>query len=295
MKRLFCFFAFAFAFTTAFAAEEESEEDPFYPFSVIATYVGVDKADFRSSSFGGQHIRYHQTDIAFTYIHPFTPYCGMLFGAAYVGTGVDWKENPDFNETDFGYVNFSVGGFTRSFPQWVWTATAGIFIDTEEFDLSDYSIYQGVLQGKYELNDWVIFDLGFILELGLNKEKIWPILGFELFPCDSWKLSAVYPANIRFEYFLHPKITTAAYIRFLRNRHRVASDEPLPKGIFEYQNWGAELELIYRPLKCISFKGFGGSTFGGGDLKVTDRKDHNARHYKFNGSFYGGATAAWTF
>ena len=271
-----------------------AQDDPFYPFSVSGSYLGVGEAKFHTTDVEGQKLRYTQVDGAFTFIYPFNPVCGLLFGAAYIGSDVDWKENPDFNETRFNYINFSVGGFTKSYDRWLWTGTAGIFIDTEEFDLHDYAIYQGVLQGKYELNDWTIINFGFIFEAGLNQEHIWPIIGFELFPSENWRLNVVYPMNLKYEYFIWPELSVAASVRIIRNLHRVKDTEPLPKGIFEYQTWGGELDLLYNPFAGFFIKGFAGSTFRG-DLKVTDRSYNNAVHYKFDGSFFGGGTVSWNF
>lgn len=274
--------------------EVENAPPPFYAFSISGQYVDVSKTDFRSPGLENSNLIYRQADAAFAYTHPCTEVAGFIFGAGWVGTDVDMKDNPDFNETNFNYINFSVGGYTKAFDPWTWTLTLAAFLDTEEFSFSDYALYQGVLWGKYAFCPYVELDFGLILEVGLNKEKVWPILGFIYTPWDCFKINAVYPINITAEYFWNDAWTLAGSIRFLRNRHRVQKDEPNSQGIFEYRTTGAELDLIYSPLDRLSVKGFAGKTFDG-DLKMTNRRDNNGRHFKFDGSFYWGVSGVFSF
>lgn len=274
--------------------QTENAPPPFYPFSISGNYVNVSPASFRSPNLAFSDLKYTQSDIAFAYTLPFSEICGLIFGAGWVGTIVDMKENPEFNETDFNYLNLSVGVFSRAFPDWTWTVTLSAFFDTEEFSLIDYTLYQGVIWGRYTLCKSFEFDVGLILESGLHKEKIWPILGIVYQPSKKWHINLVYPINVAVEYDFNECFTAAASIRFLRNRHRVAKDEPNPMGIFEYISTGGEFDLSYKPKKWASIKGYLGSTFGG-DLKVSNRNNHHIIHYKFKDSFYAGVSALLSF
>jgi hypothetical protein len=272
------------------------ENDPpsFYPFALSGQYVDVHKTTFRTPGLEGRKLKYRQWNAAFAYTHPFSQYCGLIFGAGWVGTEVDMQDNPEFSETFFNYVNFSFGGFTKAFDDWTWTLTLATFLDVEEFSFADYTLYQGVLWGKYDFCEWLELDVGLILELGLHKEKIWPIIGFSYLPWRNWRINAVYPINVSIEYEWSPCWTLAGSVRFLRNRHRVQKEEMNSQGIFEYRTSGAELDLIFSPFRWVSVKGFAGHAFDG-DLKITDRNNHNATHYKFKGSFYAGASAVLSF
>ncbi len=279
---------FALFFSYALTAEELPP--PLYSFSLFGEYVRVNPATFWSSGVEGETLRYHQTDISFSYTHPFCSTFGLVFGANWVQTLVDWPENPDFNETLFNYIGFSTGGFIKPSEEWMWTATATAFLDTEILSLVDYALYQVVLNGQFICSKKLELDFGFILELGLNKEKIWPILGFVYSPTPEWKLSAVYPVNVSLEYKILPCLKAAAALRFLRNRHRVLPEEPNSQGIFEYQDWGGEGDLIYAPYPWLSIKGYVGSTFDG-YLKMTNRHDEDAHYFKYGGAFYSGVSA----
>lgn len=272
----------------------ENSPPPSYPFTVSGSYLDVDKASFRTPGLENSNLKYAQWETALAYTHPFTEYCGLIFGAGWVGTEVAMKNNPEFHETIFNYINFSAGAYTNAFPDWTWTLTIAAFLDLEELSLFDYALYQGVLWGRYAACKFVELDFGLIIEAGLKKEKVWPILGFAYKPWDCLHLNVIYPINISIDYLMTKKITVSASIRFLRNRHRVKEDEPNSQGIFEYETAGGEFDLSYRPFQWVSLKGFAGSTFNG-DLKISDRNDHNSIHYKFKGSFYAGASAFVSF
>lgn len=274
--------------------EMENNPPPLFPFSVSGSYLNVHKARFRTPGFSDSNLKYAQWDTALAYTHPFSKECGLIFGAGWVGTNVDMKNNPEFNETIFNYVNLSFGGFTQILPSWNWTLTLGAFFDTVEFSLLDYTLYQGVLWTRYDLCKWIELDCGAIVEVGLDKEKVWPILGFVYIPCEKWRINAVYPINVSIEYDWKKHLTAAASLRFLRNRHRLKDDEPNSQGIFEYRTTGAEADLTYTPFERVLIKGFAGSTLDG-DLKVSNRNDKHSTHYKFHGSFYAGASAVISF
>jgi hypothetical protein len=220
--------------------------------------------------------------------------CGLIFGAGWVGTEVNMEDNPDFNETIFNYVNLLIGSFTKSFPDWLWKLTFAAYLDTEEFSFVDYALYQGVLWGKYDLCTWIELDFGLIVESGLHKTKVWPIIGFIYAPTNKWEIHAVFPIDVSVNYSFNKCLTAAGSLRFLRTRHRVKETEPNSQGIFEYHTTGAEFDLTYTPALRFSVTGFAGSTLNG-DLKMSDRNDDHSTHFKFNGSFYTGVTALLSF
>jgi hypothetical protein len=269
-------------------------EPPPYPFGLSGMYLQVGDAAFRDPDVPKEHLSYTQSNAAFAYTHACNPYWGLIFGSGWVGTELLWKENPFFQEDHFNYVNLSLGAYSSSMPCWTWIMTGSMLIDTAVLDLGNYALYQGVLYGKYELYPCILFDIGCILEVGLNKGKIWPIFGLEWDPCERFSLNLVYPLDVSIEYDLFPWATVGGSIRFLRDRHRVLETEPLPLGIYEYETEGAEFDLTLNPLDCLLLTGFVGRTFPG-SLKVTDQRNHCPAYAKFKGAFYAGASAALTF
>jgi hypothetical protein len=272
----------------------QNDPPPFSPFSLTGSYVDVSTTDFRTPGFEDNSLIFRQWIAGGVYVHPFTPIWGLIFGAGWEGVEVNMQDNPEFNETIFSYVNALIGGYTEAFPDWQWKLTLAAFLDTEDFSFVDYALYQGVLWGKYDLCRWIELDFGFIVESGLNHTKIWPIIGFIYTPSKRWEIDAVFPVDISVNFAFNQCLTASGSLRFLRSRHRVKQDEPDPQGIFEYHTTGCEFDLTYSPFLWLSGTGFVGSTLNG-DLKISNRNNHNATHFKFNGSFYAGVSAILSF
>ena len=296
MKWLFIFLLPATLFAQIEWGEQEElpSPPPFYPFSLGGSYVNVANATFYTPDVKGEKIKYEQYDVNFTFTYPFNEMCGMIFAAGWVGTEVNWAENPSFNETNFDYIDLTIGGFSKAFSKWTWTLTASAFFDTAEFSLIDYTLYQGLLWGKYNLCDTLQLDVGFLLEAGLSKDKIWPILGFIYTPYKTLRIHAVYPIDMIVEYDLNKQVMLAGAIRILRNRHRVQNNEPSPRAVFQYQSWGGEFDIQYTPIKRFFARAFIGTTFGGA-LRIGNQDDKHCTHYKFDPSAYAGVASVLSF
>lgn len=267
---------------------------PFYPFSLSGETLCVNKAPFQTEEAKNQTLGYKQSNLAFSYTHPLNATDGLLFGAGWISTRLLWKENPFFTQTHFEYINLSLGGFTKSFYNWTWITSIALYFDTQKLSLSEYTLYQAVLWGKYQWLSCLELNFGFIAEIGLTTDNSWPIVGFLYIPYPYLRLSVIYPINLSLEYDLFQQWSLALSLRFLRNHHRVGDAEPLSQGIFEYQTWGAEADLLYNPFVWLSFKGFLGSTLPG-DLKISNRKDMTLTHFKFKNSFYIGIRGVASF
>lgn len=283
--------------STLFGQEccEEALPPCFYPFNITGAFLNVVPTEFTTTEVEGQKLHYQQEDLTMTCTYPFSEIWGLIFGGGYLGSLVSWDENPFFSESHFGYVSLTGGAFTKSFPDWEWSTFVSLLVDTAKLDLGHYALYQWTIWGKYALCEPIILHFGYFLEVGLNKDQIWPIIGFEYIPPEGcWGIHAVYPVNIAAEYYVTETWTAAVALRFLRNRHRVKENDPLPQGIFEYRVWGAEFDLSYDPVDWFGIKGYVGSTFPG-NLKITNRNNHHAQYFKFESSFYAGGTATFNF
>jgi hypothetical protein len=273
---------------------EDGGQPQCHPFALSGTYVNVTRAKFREPKLAKQSIHYQQWDNAFGYTHSVSPNSGFIFGSGWISSRIDMVDNPNFDETLFNYVNFSVAGFTTVLPKWVWMVTAAAYLDMDNFSFIDYALYQGILWGRYDFSDKIEFDFGLIVELGLRKEKLWPLIGFIYYPADRFSLSVIYPVDISLEYEICPTLSVEGAMRFLRNRHRVGQSEPNPQAIFEYRSSGFELDLNYTPFRSALLTGFIGSTFRG-NFQVSDHNHDHTHHYKFKNSLYTGFTAAVNF
>lgn len=270
------------------------DESLCHPFSLISFGLRTDAAPFYSPDVRGENISFANITASGTYAHPLTACSGVVFGAQYVGTDVAWRENPSFKTTHFSYLGFTLGAYTLELDRWSWKATFSALFDTAVLDLSNYALYDALIIGEYSLPCGLYLNVGFMLELGLCKEKAWPVFGFRYDASPLWRLHLIYPIDISLEYLLTPTVTFAGAIRFLRDRHRVLDTEPAPMSIYNYETLGAEATLIFRPLYTLELKGFAGSTFRG-DFTISDRNNHHGIHYKFRPTFYAGGGASLKF
>lgn len=269
---------------------------PYLPLSLSGSYLQVSRARFTSPNYvAGEKLIYKQFDSAVAYTHELNDTYGLIFGGAWVGTVVNWKQNPAFTETDFNYINLSLGGYASWFNCFTLIGTFGIFIDTAHFSLIDYTLYQPLLQAKYTIFEHFELDLGVIAEAGLDRLEMWPIAGFNYVPQDTnWRIHAVYPINMDFEFDVNPCTTVATGLRFLRNRHRVGDSNPLPQSIFQYKSWGFEFDLNYHPYDFCSFRGAIGTTLFG-SLRIANRVNEDPNYYKFENTLYGAINAVLGF
>lgn len=262
----------------------------FHPFGFTTTTLNVDKTSVYNPQ--NHNLSYFQSDAAFTFTYPWNRF-GLMLGSSWVGTNVALEDNPEFNETFFNYLSFSLGGFSQ-FTHWLWTLNLTVNLDMATISLNNYALYQGVLWGRYNATSWLELDIGVILELGLNKKQAWPIIGFCLTPCPWARLHMIYPVDISLEVDLCRQLTLAGSIQFLRNRHRTLPINPNSMCIFEYLATGAEFDAILTLTNSLEITGFFGHTFDG-HLKISDSNNKHPTYYKFRGSFYFGGSAGLIF
>lgn len=273
-----------------------AEPPPYFPLSLSGSYLKVSRARFQEPTYvAGEKLVYEQFDAAVGYTYPINNCYGLIFGAGWVGTVVDWQQNPAFDETDFNYVNLSTGLYTSWLDPITLIASFGIFLDTAHFSLMNYTLYQPLLQAKWNLTDSFEVDAGIIFEIGLDRNEYWPIVGFNYTPkVSNWRVHAVYPINIDIEFDLNSCLTAATGMRFIRNRHRVGDDNPLPQSIFQYKTWGAEFNLNYHPYSAINIIGALGTTIDG-RLRIANRLNEDPTVYSFESSLYGAINAIISF
>jgi hypothetical protein len=273
-----------------------ADPPPYFPLSLSGSYLQVSRARFTEpTNVEGDKLIYKQFDTAVGYTHPITDCYGLIFGSGWVGTVVDWINNPLFDETDFNYINLSGGIYSDWLDPITLILTAGVFFDTAHFSLMNYTLFQPLVQAKYHATQSLEVDLGVICEIGLDRNEYWPIVGFNYIPENTnWRIHAVYPINIDVEFDVNECLTAAGAIRFLRNRHRVGDDNPLPQAVFQYKSWGGEFNLNYHPYSWVNIMGAVGTTLSG-RLRVANRNNEDASVYQFENTLYGAFNAIISF
>lgn len=263
---------------------EEADTPCFFEFSGYGNAIG--NSHFRTPGFAGQNISYYESQLLLTYNYFVNSRNAISIGAAYGNTGIDWRENPDFTRDTFQTASATLGGYSKQFNRWLWRAnfTARFSLDER---VPTYVLYTSALWGRYDLTCRFGTHVGYFFETGLRKDKVWPILGFDYEYSDCLRFYAVYPfeASVHYDFCWPWAIELSS--RFFRYRDRVGPEEAVPRGLVEYRNTGAEFRLVYETAPAIKANIHIGYTFGG-ELRVSDRKDNNAVHYKFEGAPYVG-------
>jgi len=220
---------------------------------------------------------------------------GIGLGLSYNTVHLHWRGNPYFGESNFPQVSFSVAGFSKRAPGWLWQAKATINWQTQKkASFSDYTNYDLLLWGRYEYCPDVLWlHTGFVAQTGMKIDRIFPIIGFDWVINDKWKLNAVFPLNLSIVYSFSDKWSIDLAGRLWSPRRRVKKHEELSEGLFRYRNSGAELGLNYNT-DWFRVNAHIGYAFGG-VLTISDRNNKHKKHIDFDSSSYAGGELVFKF
>lgn len=265
---------------------DQVEEIPAH-FELKSSIDVTGQGKINSSPFKGEHIRFGEGQVCAYYTFPCYRATAISVGAGYSETAVIWKRNPFFRETHYNNFLLSLNAYSEAICDWIWQGGFSIAVDSDEWNWSDYALYTTTLWGRYNYQENLGIHIGFIEQSGIRKDRMFPIIGVDFTMWEDWKVNLVYPVNMSLVYNMTDELSIALAGRIFNSRHRVGENEPLPRGIFEYRNVGAELGLSYSPGVFANANVHVGSALGG-DLKVTNKNNHNATHVKFNNTLYIG-------
>lgn len=263
------------------------QADEFRPFKVSTEALVTGTSDFSTPEGEGQDISYSTYSGEFRFLLPFCRTAGMAFTLGYEHEIFDWEESPIFNQTHYNTLDFSIAGFLHSIENWKWILGVGTEVDTSEFNFGSYARYKGMLYGQYCCSDDLTFHFGVLALVGLEKETVMPIFGFDYSPHCRWQLNFVFPKKLGVSYFLSDDWSLALSFRKLSSRHRVAPDAPVPKALFEYDNTGGEFSVNYSPCDMICCKLMAGG-LSSGSVKIMDVKGRNSTYFEFDSTYYFG-------
>lgn len=271
------------------AAEPEKEEAG--PISVQVFFDIVSTTRFDEDCFKS-HIDYSQAEIDFGLVYYYEP-CyeeGLNATAAFNVTNFKWHDNPFFNQTRYNTLTLTLGGFTRRVVDWRWVAQAGANLDTTHWDFEEYTTYDMLLWGRYNYCDNLGVHVGFVARSGMKIDRVLPILGVDWTFWNCMQLNLIFPLNVSLAYSWNKNWSAALAGRFFYSRHRVGDDQHIQKGLWEYQNTGAEFAITYLQKGWLSCNVHAGYALGG-RVKISDRHHKHSHRFDFEGSPYAGLNA----
>lgn len=282
-------------FSALLIADNRPEEDEPRPGPVTfkAEYLHFVDADFDAAGHGGEELGFRQMDLESRLLFPIYQdiYGGLMLGVT--GSFYDWDENPHFSEDEFWNFNFGLGAFTKRWECWLWRLFVVASMNIDNGSFGENILYQGILWGRWTWTDEVDLHLGFVTRHGLEDHRYMPLLGID-WETGNWDIAFIVPVKMGVAYWMAPCWKAFIKARFLRDRHRVRSDETTSRAIFEWRAFGAELGVMFQQKPKYEAALFLGHT-GKGDFRVHDNEGRALEYFDVKGTWYLGGHGAFNF
>jgi hypothetical protein len=254
------------------------------PFGIAMHGFYVGEADMDKGTPG--HIRYAEGEVDLVYTQKLTHCEGISYILGVDKVLMNWNDNPYFNATTFRGLDFGVLAYTTRVKDWLWQVGMAAQYSLDYGGLGRYTRYTAMAWGRYEYSDTLGVHAGFYAFYNLRRNKVFPIIGVDWSPWKKWQFNLIFPMSIAVNYSITPCWTVDLAWRPIWSRHRVGSNEPVPRAIWENRDNGAELGINFTS-PILQGGLFLGYSFGG-TLKIMDYLGNNPVYYKYNGSPYVG-------
>ncbi|MBA3238515.1 MAG: hypothetical protein H0T62_09255 [Parachlamydiaceae bacterium] len=266
-----------------------------YPFRVSAQgdWIGRSKIDKRKHH--NQHVDFHVASAQVEGVFYYDPHCDEGLGGAigYGTTYFHWKENPYFRVKNINELSVTVSAFSQRITGWLWQSHVTANWQTKYHDISEYTNYDIVLWGRYELKKCFHMHIGFFAQTGMKIDHILPIFGFDYTINEKWQINAIFPLNVSIVYAINDCWSASLAGRLFNIRYRVGKHENESKGLMQYRNKGAEFALNYNKDR-YSANIHAGMTFGG-QFKISNRNNKHKHHFDIGSAAYAGGELAVKF
>jgi hypothetical protein len=157
-----------------------------------------------------------------------------------------------------------------------------------------YSLFSGLLWGKYHLFKKWHYHVGVLGYSGLEGAFVYPVIGLDFAPTEKWLLEAIFPITYGVSYKINPSWTIAAKGRPLKERLRVGSNEPQPRSVTSYSSVGNELNVKYEYGDKFSVEMYGGYNYGG-NFYIKNQHGEQSLYTKVQGAPYVGGVVEYAF
>jgi len=293
---LFSFFAFTYVDATQTMTDKALTSDA-PAWSVDAEYEYMHRAKiYKPHSHHGDLSLTSKTVLA-NYTHETSDMSGFRVGLGYLGMNFDFsKSRPrkPFTQHNFDNALFNIGYYTQEADRWKWDADLLTQISTENFALSRYSFFTGLLKGRYAWKEHQNLYVGILAYAGMRYSRALPVLGFDYTPSDKWRFVFVYPLTMAYTYLLDEHWELEAGIRYFLNRQRLGKDARPSRGFVAFRTWGAEVGINYNFTNRAQLNLHIGQTLAN-RMRVSDHHDHDRTHYRMRQAPYVGFVATFAF
>lgn len=285
-------FLFSFAISQALIAEDSGDKNP--SISLFAESTHLSRAKFKHPNNRG-HLSFSETRAQGMYTYDLDDKNGLTVGAGYLGANFHFSKDPKFKQKQFNNALFTVGGFTKDIEKWLWNGYLTMQMNTDNFSLSNYTFFNGLLHGTYQWHDKRNLHVGVLAYTGLRYSRMLPILGMDYTHSEKWKFNLVFPLNMTAIYSFNKQWSVDAGIRYFLTRQRLGKDEhKLRDGFVAYRGWGAEMGLNYQFNDRIRLNAYVGESLSG-RMRTSTHNDKHRHHYRVGAAPYFGISATVAF
>ena len=290
MKRLLPYALLAYSFTL------HAEQDP--TIEISASYNNVERAKIKKpSSQRHHHLSYRQGFVLGTYKHKLKSDSELQFGVGYMQTMFDFSHHTkktSFKQKHFDNLLLQFDASTNEIENWKWDAGLGLQINTDNFSLSRYTFFNGVIHGTVDYTEYSHLHVGVLGFSGMHYTRLLPIIGFDWKINDTWKLNAVFPVDMALVYSINDNWSIDASIRYMLSRQRLNHNSYNSRGLVAYRNWGAEAGINYAFNDSFRINLHVGNAFAG-RMRISNQSDSKRKHLELDSSLYYGASASISF
>lgn len=260
------------------------------PFTVETSYDYIGSSKFNKRGFRSEKIWFSDLDIEASAVVYYNKECkeGLSVSLGYNASEIHWSKNIFTDQTFYQNANISIGAGTKRMPNWLWKGQLTYSLDVDHPKFSKYSTWDFLGWGRYTYRDDIGLHMGLIVLTGMKIDHVYPILGADWEINECWKINGVFPVNLSVVYAYNECWSFELAGRGWENRFRTGKHQPLSEGLLVYTNTGLEFGVNYDFRKSIHANIHVGYTTGG-KLKVADKNNHHAHHFKFKAAPYAGA------
>ncbi|MBA3815920.1 MAG: hypothetical protein H0X29_05270 [Parachlamydiaceae bacterium] len=269
------------------------ESDARGPFKIEFTFDAVGRGKMKDSDHRIQFAT-AEIELSAVFYHDASIDEGASIGLSYERSRIDWNRNPFYRQKDFDVASLNVAFSSKRLCDWLWKGqlTAN-FDNLKHWNFNEYMNYDMLLWGRYDYRN-VGINLGVLALTGMKIDRVYPIIGVDWKYGEKWIINLVFPMNVSVVYNITQHWAATVAARLFYERHRLAHDEVLKKGLIVYTTTGAEFGVNYTP----NAKLFANLHLGydaGGRFKRANRHYNNKHHYKIEGAPYAGCQLDYAF
>lgn len=274
------------------SADEPTTEKKEYPNGATLFYNGIGRGEVKKNGHKKHRdLGFSQSGLYAKHTERTSSGNNVSYGVGIQHNHFDWNHKKLFHQKDFDNLNLSIGGRLNEVEHWKIDANLALFINTDHFAISRYTLFTGFLQGQYAWKENMNLYVGLSAITGMRSSCVFPVLGFDYTYSDKLRFRFVLPYDIAAIYSFSDTWMLRAAVRTFYTHQRLQKKHEhhdLKRGLVTYRNTGIEIGLKYKKNERFEAGIHIGDAFSG-RLRVSNHSNKDRKHYRIGSSCYVGA------